>query len=103
MSNDVSLRDFVERRFEEVERQLGEIKDALNSLSSNMVRTDRFESKVHDIEELQAAMKEQDTRDDGQDKRIAGVEGFQTILKYVGGLIVLIIVAVVTTWATGLI
>ena len=96
MSNDVPLRDFVEGRFQVVENQLGEIKDALNFLSSNMVRKDRFESKMHTVKELRAMV-------DSQDERIDGVEHFQSVLKYVGGLVVTILVAVVIAWVTGLI
>jgi len=96
MSNDVPLRDFVESRFKVVEDQLEEIKDALNHLSSNMVRRDRFDSKMHTVKELAVMV-------DKQDKRIARVEFFQLVLKYIGGLIVLIIVAIITTKLTGLI
>jgi len=96
MSNDVPLREFVESRFQVVEDQLGEIKDALNSLSSNMVRKDRFDSKMHSVKELEAMV-------DGQDKRIIRVEHFQSVLKYVGGLAVMVLIAVVTAWLTGLI
>jgi len=96
MSNDVPLRDFVESRFQVVEDQLGEIKDALNHLSSNMVRKDRFDSKMHSVKELRAMV-------DTQDERIIRVEHFQSVLKYVGGLLVLVIVAIITTKLTGLI
>ena len=96
MSNDVPLREFVESRFKVVEDQLEEIKDALNHLSLNMVPTKRFDSKMHSVKELKAQVA-------GQDKRIIRVEHFQSVLKYVGGLIVLIIVAIITTKVTGLI
>jgi len=96
MSNDVPLRDFVEGRFESVEKQLVEIKDALNYLSSNMVRKDRFDSKMHTVKELETMV-------DTQDKRIIRVEHFQSVLKYVGGLAVMVLTAVVIAWLTGLI
>jgi len=96
MSNDVPLRDFVEGRFRVVEDQLEEIKDALNHLSLNMVSTKRFDSKMHDVKELKTLV-------GTQDKRIGGVEHFQSVLKYVGGLAVTILVAVVIALVTGLI
>lgn len=96
MSNDIPLRDFVEDRFRVVEDQLGEIKDALNHLSLNMVSTKRFDSKMHTVKELRTMV-------GTQDKRIARIEFFQLVLKYIGGLVVLIIVAIITTKLTGLI
>lgn len=96
MSNDVPLREFVESRFKVVEDQLEEIKDALNHLSLNMVSTKRFDSKIHDVKELKALV-------GMQDKRIIRVEHFQSVLKYVGGILVAILTSVVIAKLTGLI
>lgn len=96
MSNDIPLRDFVEDRFRVVEDQLGEIKDALNHLSSNMVRKDRFDSKMHTVKELRTLINE-------QDDRIGSVEHFQSVLKYIGGLAVMVLTAIIIAWLTGLI
>jgi hypothetical protein len=96
MSNDVPLREFVEDKFEVVEGQLDEIKEALNYLSSNMVPKERFDSKMHDVKELKAMV-------GAQDKRIIRVEHFQSVLKYIGGVIATILIGVAIAKLTGLI
>lgn len=96
MPGDISLEKFIETRFSDVDKQLADIKSALNYLSQNMVSSDRFESKMHSVKELRAMV-------DGQDTRIDKVEHFQSVIKYVGGLIVTVLVAIIIAWATGLI
>ena len=96
MSNDVTLRELMEEKFQSLDKQLADIRESLDYLSQNMVHQKRFDSKMHDVEKLEAMV-------GTQDKRIVRVEHFQSILKYVGGLAVMILMAVAIAWLTGLI
>lgn len=96
MANDVTLKELMEDKFQRLDKQLLEIKQALNHLSQNMVHKDRFESKMHSVKELRAQVAQ-------QDERIDDVEHFQSVLKYVGGVLVSIGVALVIAKLSGLI
>jgi hypothetical protein len=96
MSNGVSLEKLMEVRFSELDKQLADIKSALNHLSQNMVSSARFESKVHSIKELQAIV-------DDQQEHISRIEHFQSAIKYIGGLLITLLMAIVIAWAAGLI
>lgn len=88
MSDDITLKEFIGK--------LEERLDKFESKLDTFVTEKRLESKMHQVEELRAMVNQ-------QDDRIDSVEHFQGVLKYVGGLLVLIIMALITTYLTGLI
>ncbi len=88
--DEVTLREFMEERMRALEvlfaRELSNLSSAVEKLAGDMVTGLQFEQLARDVTEL----KEQGEEQQG---RIVGLEGFQRVVRYVGGIAVAVFVA----------
>jgi hypothetical protein len=94
--DDITLKEFLER----LEERLNKFENKLETF----VTEDRLQSKIHSVEKIQAKF---GLEVEDQEKRIGKVERFQNtfmfLLKYVGGPVGTIAMALIIAYLTGLI
>lgn len=104
--DEVTLRDLVETRFAHIEslfntlqdrwdRKTDEIVSALEKLSIDTVKQDRFDSSLHKIEKLQVQVENLEDELQAQDKRLSNQEGYVKIWRWILGLMTMILVPII--------
>lgn len=92
--NDVSLRDLMETKFNNLDRRIDELKRAIEKMAENTVAVERFNSTYHKVAKLEQAVKDLDDRLDKS-------EGFISIWRYIGATVITILVALIIGWLSG--
>lgn len=105
-SDEVTLREFMEERMRALEvlftRELSNLSSAVEKLADDMVTGLQFEQLARDVAELTKQGEEQQGHIVGLERRTVRVEGFQRVVRYVGGITVAVLVALVVAWLKGL-
>lgn len=95
MADDTSaLRELMEVKFKHLEERIDHLKHAIEKMAESSVKAYQFESTTRKVDELQQMTK---TLDD----RMDDAEGYIRIYRYVGMLLVSVILAIVIAWLKG--
>lgn len=96
MTDDASaLHELMEVKFKHLEKRIDDLKQAIEKMAEGSVKAYQFESTVRKVDELRQMAK---TLDD----RVDSVEGYVTVYRYVGMLLVSVILAIVIAWLKGI-
>jgi hypothetical protein len=102
--DDITLKEFVEKIEKQLDERLDKIESKIDALNQNMVTEARLQSKIRPVSKLQ---EEFGKRLNNEVKRIDKVEHFRRtfilLLKYVGGPVGTIAMALIIAYLTGLI
>jgi hypothetical protein len=103
MANDTGLRELMEAKFEHMEGRIDDLRSAIEKLTVATVRSERFDSALIKIGDLQTITKQTDGRLDDIEKRQDAADGQAKVYKYIGGVAVTIATALVIAWLAGMI
>ncbi len=92
--DEVTLREFIEQRFDFFERRIEVLGEAVERLTVEMVTRER-------LDELADDMAKHYERAEELEERLVGVEGFARVARYVGALVVTIVMAIGIDWLKG--
>lgn len=95
--DDITLKEFVEKIEKQLDERLDKIEGKIDVLSQNVVTERRLQSKIRPIQEVQTEL----------GIKVAKVEHFRStfifLLKYVGGPVGTVAMALIIAYLTGLI
>jgi chaperonin cofactor prefoldin len=95
MADDTSaLRELMEVKFKHLEKRIDDLRQAIEKMAETSIKTYQFESTVRKVDELRQMTK---TLDD----RIDDAESYIKIYRYVGMLLVSVVLAIVIAWLKG--
>lgn len=97
----LALRELMEAKFAHMETRFDDLKDTFEKFTKVAVRSDRFESAMLKIRDLHALTKQTDKRINGLEKRQDKTEGQAKVFKYIGGLVVFVVIAIIIAWLKG--
>ncbi len=84
----VSLREFMDHRFKAVERELANVRSAIEKLAVEMVTRQQFDRVSAEVDELR--------------REVDGLKATVRVWQYIGGLIATVLVALTIAWVRSL-
>ncbi len=101
MADDIGLRELMQIKFAHMETRFDDMKRTFEKAMEVTARADRVESVMLKVRELQVTFKHTDTRLDDIERRQNEAEGQNKIYRYIGGLVITIVMALVIAWLGG--
>lgn len=91
MADDISLQQFMELRFSNLEKELLQLYKMLDRLSEDAITRDRFDQLALHVAELNRSV-------ELIADRLMIIENMVKIYRYVGGLIIVVVMALFIAW-----
>jgi len=95
----VSLRDFMEVRFRAIERELGDLRSAIEKMA---VDTAGFNRTILQVNTLCERLSDAETRIDGVEHGMQRNSSQLVVVRYVGGVLATVLVALAIAWMKAL-